>query len=304
MWCSGAIALYLTGRTIACLQGSRRVPFVIDTQSRQISLLVTVKSLCVATIGFVEQFGNKRHPLCARGDSVRLVTAITTEKSAQQQSFYSDVVYLAVMRGLWLLIPAWTLGFTAAWLFLAVTLTGDLLTRRYLVHHDRALLERRRNQKYTSEKRARQRFAFLWLQLLFLGCLAWVGFDHRYDWSSVPTAVSAIGFGCVLAGLWVTFLAVRANTFASATVTLHEGHQVISTGAYGWVRHPMYSGMLLLIVGIPLALGSWWALIATALYALVLHGRMVDEEKLLMESLPGYREYSARVRSRVIPSVW
>jgi protein-S-isoprenylcysteine O-methyltransferase Ste14 len=229
---------------------------------------------------------------------------MTTEKSAKPHRPYTDVVHLSVGRALWLLLPAWTLGYTAAWLFLALTLIGDLLTRRYLIQHDPALLERRRNLKYTSESRPYQRFAFLSVQLLFLAGLTVAGLDHRFEWSSMSMATSGIGFACVLAGLWVTFLSVRANTFASGTVTLHEGHHVVDTGAYSKVRHPMYSGMLLLTVGTPLALGSWWALVVTALFALVLHGRMADEEQFLAESLPGYREYTARVRSRVVPLVW
>jgi protein-S-isoprenylcysteine O-methyltransferase Ste14 len=117
-------------------------------------------------------------------------------------------------------------------------------------------------------------------------------------------ALSSVGFVLVGGGLFVVFLASRANSYASQLVTLHDGHQVISSGPYGLVRHPMYSGVILFTIGTPLALGSWWGMVVVAVTAAVLAGRLLDEERFLATSLAGYREYTQRVRHRLVPLVW
>lgn len=231
------------------------------------------------------------------------MTQLTTEKTVQPGP-YRDVVTQNIMRAAWLFLPAWTLDFTAAWVLLAVMVVGDVATRRYLVRNDPAMVERRRAAKPTAELRPYQRFAYLMVNVLFLGGLALTGLDHRNDWSQMPVAVSVVGFALVVASMYVVFLAFRANTFASATVTLHDEHRVISTGPYARVRHPMYSGLLLLMLGAPLALGCWWGLVTLVLFAAVLAGRILDEEKFLKAGLPGYTEYTDRVRYRVIPAIW
>lgn len=224
--------------------------------------------------------------------------------TAVRQHAFQDLIQTTLVRALFLFLPAWTLDFAWAWAFVAVTFFGELGARLYLLRHDPDMIERRRNVKITEEARGAQQFAQAAVRLVFLGMLVVCALDHRNDWTSVPTALAAVGLGIVIVGNWVVFLAMRENTFASAVVTLHEGHKVITTGPYARVRHPMYSGLILLMLGTPLALGSLWGLGGAVLFMLLIQGRMADEEKFLSESLAGYREYLQRTRNRVIPAVW
>ena len=97
---------------------------------------------------------------------------------------------------------------------------------------------------------------------------------------------------------------IKVNSYAAANVRVEEGHQVIDTGPYAYVRHPMYAGAIWLFVGMPLALGSWWSLGFIVLFLPVLALRLLDEEKILRRDLPGYEAYTQRVRHRLIPYIW
>jgi protein-S-isoprenylcysteine O-methyltransferase Ste14 len=140
------------------------------------------------------------------------------------------------------------------------------------------------------------------LGILALGVVS--ALDHKHGWSNVPVFVILLGDLLVAVGLVLVLLVFRANPFAASTVTVEHGQTVISTGPYAFVRHPMYSGLLLVFLGLPLALGSWWGLLIFPLLVAVLIWRLTDEERYLAEHLPGYREYRSRVRSRLIPGVW
>jgi protein-S-isoprenylcysteine O-methyltransferase Ste14 len=222
----------------------------------------------------------------------------------KRDSAYGDLFSNAFGRATFLFLPAWTLNFPHAWAYLVLTFTCDVATRVYLVRHDPIAAERRRQNRATNEERPAQRQAHAALQLLFMGVLLTCALDHRNGWSEVPMALSSVGFVLVGGGLFVVFLASRANSYASQLVTLHDGHQVISSGPYGLVRHPMYSGVILFTIGTPLALGSWWGMVVVAVTAAVLAGRLLDEERFLATSLAGYREYTQRVRHRLVPLVW
>ncbi|SHW74560.1 conserved integral membrane protein [Mycobacteroides abscessus subsp. abscessus] len=128
--------------------------------------------------------------------------------------------------------------------------------------------------------------------------------DHRFGWSSVPPAICAAGDVLVAVGLGVTSLVVIQNSFAASTVRVETGQTLVTTGLYGLVRHPMYTGNFITIVGFPLALGSYWGLACVVPSLLVLIVRIVDEEKLLVEELDGYRAYTRAARYRLMPYVW
>ena len=116
---------------------------------------------------------------------------------------------------------------------------------------------------------------------------------------------SALGCdGTVVVGLAGTQLVVVQNAYASATITVEADQPLVSTGLYGIVRHPMYSGALIMMVGTPLALDSLWGLAVVVLAVPALVARILDEEKMLVEELSGYREYTTQVRSRLVPGVW
>jgi protein-S-isoprenylcysteine O-methyltransferase Ste14 len=130
-------------------------------------------------------------------------------------------------------------------------------------------------------------------------------FDHRFGWSSaVPAYLSIFGDALGALGILVYFFVVKENRYAAATVQVVEGQTVVSTGPYAIVRHPMYAGALLVFIGAPLALGSWWGLLFTPLFIAGVAWRLLNEEKFLCENLPGYTEYTHKVRYRLVPYVW
>lgn len=128
--------------------------------------------------------------------------------------------------------------------------------------------------------------------------------DHRFGWSSVPTALVVIGNVLVLVGLGVAELVVIQNNYAAATITVEKDQPVVSTGLYGLVRHPMYVGVLIMMVGMPFALASYWALLTIIPGALIFVARITDEEKALRQDLDGYTEYTEKVHYRLVPGVW
>ena len=128
--------------------------------------------------------------------------------------------------------------------------------------------------------------------------------DYRFGWSQVPTAICLIGDVLVAVGLILVGLVVIQNSYAAATVQVEGDQKIVSTGLYGMVRHPMYTGSVIMMIGIPFALGSYWGLLTVVPAAIVLALRIRDEEKLLQEELDGYRDYAQKVRYRLVPCVW
>src|SRR5262249_42530908 len=175
----------------------------------------------------------------------------------------------------------------------------------YLALNDPALLQRRlKGRRPTAEQRPAQRAIIALLRLSFLGVLVLSALDHRFRWSPVSPLVSAVGDLLVALGLLVILVVFRANTYAASTIEVAVGQTVISGGPYRIVRHPMYSGVLIISLGTPLALGSWWGLSAVAVTAGALIWRIRDEETLLKSGLPGYTQYMQDVRYRLVPFVW
>jgi protein-S-isoprenylcysteine O-methyltransferase Ste14 len=128
--------------------------------------------------------------------------------------------------------------------------------------------------------------------------------DHRFSWSRVPLAVVVAGDVLVGVGFLIVFLVFRENSFASAVVEVSAAQKVIDTGPYARVRHPMYAGALVLLAGIPLALGSLFGLLVLVPFAAILVARLLDEERFLVRELPGYAAYRQKTRYRLIPYVW
>ena len=128
--------------------------------------------------------------------------------------------------------------------------------------------------------------------------------DHRWGWSNVCVIVVVLGDFLVGLGYFIIYLVLKENSFAATTITTHPGQKVITTGPYAIIRHPMYAGALILILGTPLALGSWVGEVLFVAIASLLVWRQLEEEKFLFESLPGYKEYSHQVKYRLIPLIW
>jgi protein-S-isoprenylcysteine O-methyltransferase Ste14 len=140
--------------------------------------------------------------------------------------------------------------------------------------------------------------------LAFFALLVVSALDHRFGWSDVPTALVFIGNVIAAAGLGIGMIVVAQNSYAAANITVEADQTVVSTGLYSLVRHPMYFGVLVMLVGVPLALGSYWALVIVPIDAVLFAIRIFDEEKALAEELHGYREYAEMVHSRLVPGVW
>jgi len=212
------------------------------------------------------------------------------------------VVQLVVV-GLLLFLPAGTFDYWQAWV-LVVLAISTWVSGVFLLRADPATLQGRTRGGPTAETRMVQKVVIggLWLSLATM--LVVSALDHRFGWSAVPTAISLVGDVLVAVGLAVPVLVVTQNSYAAATVRVAAGQKVVSTGLYGLVRHPMYTGNVIMMIGIPLALGSYWGLVFGVPGLLVLAWRIRDEENLLQERLDGYREYTQTVRYRLVPCVW
>jgi protein-S-isoprenylcysteine O-methyltransferase Ste14 len=203
-----------------------------------------------------------------------------------------------------LFIPAGTLAYWQAWLFIAVFVCASGALTVYLAIHDPKLLERRMNVGPRAEKEPAQKIIMVLATLGFIAMLVFPALDYRFGWSPVPTSVSVLGDALIALGFLFTFFVFKENSYGASTIQIAEGQTVISTGPYAFVRHPMYAAALVMLLGIPLALGSCWGLFALLLVLPVLIWRLLDEERFLRQNLPGYPEYQAKVRYRLLPFVW
>lgn len=213
------------------------------------------------------------------------------------------LVLFLVMAAL-LFIPAWTLDYWQAWTFLTVYFTSSLGITFYLMKEDPNLLQRRMRGGPTAEKETTQKIIMVLTSLGFVSLIVVAALDHRLQWSRMMPSVALAGDGLVILGWLAIFFVFKENTFTSATIELAPGQTVISTGPYAVVRHPMYAGALLMLAGIPLALGSLWALLVLVAMMPALFWRLSDEEQFLARNLAGYSDYQRKVRYRLIPKVW
>jgi len=217
----------------------------------------------------------------------------------------STVGLIAVMA-VFLLVPAGTLDWPAAWGFLAETGGLSLALGLWLGRHDPALLAERLGSPFQRTQKSWDKIFIAVLMVLYLGWLVLMGLDARWGISRVPLWLQALGALNVALSTYVTFLTFRENSYAAPVVKIQRerGHRVVSTGPYAHVRHPMYAGGLLMFVGMPLQLGSWLGLAAVALLLPLLAFRVVMEERTLAAELAGYRDYAERVRWRLLPGIW
>jgi protein-S-isoprenylcysteine O-methyltransferase Ste14 len=206
--------------------------------------------------------------------------------------------------GVLLFVPARTLHYWQAWVFLAVFTIASLYSAVYLFRKNQAVVERRMHAGPKAETRPVQKVVVAGISILFIALLVFSALDHRFGWSPVPPAPSLIGDALVAIGLGIAIVTVSQNSYAAANITVEESQTVTSTGLYGIVRHPMYMGASIMFAGIPLALDSWWGLAVLVPVVIVFAVRIADEEKLLNQELTGYREYAGKVHYRLVPYVW
>jgi protein-S-isoprenylcysteine O-methyltransferase Ste14 len=211
---------------------------------------------------------------------------------------------LALVMGLLMFVPAGTIHYWQAWVYLLIFTSASVLTTLFLIKKDRALLERRMSGGPTAEKRPAQKFIMLCTSIGFIALLVVPALDHRFGWSAVPAGGVVAGDVLVAIGFYLISLVYRENTFTSATIEVAENQKVISTGPYAVVRHPMYASALLYLIGTPLALGSYCGLVPFTVMLPFLIWRLIDEERFLARNLSGYTEYQKLVRHRLVPFLW
>lgn len=226
------------------------------------------------------------------------------DAALNQRAAKALVVFIAILAAL-ILLPAWTVRFWQAWLYLAMFAACCGIITLDLARRDPALLERRLEAGPAAEKeRAQQRIQIV--TSLLLGAMYVVaGLDHRWAWvtGATPGVSLAADMLCVAAFALIS-ATFRANTHTAGTVRVVEGQAVVSSGPYARIRHPMYTAASLLFLATPLALGSFTAVIPAVGLCAAIVVRLLDEERFLIAHLAGYAEYRHRVRARLIPGVW
>jgi protein-S-isoprenylcysteine O-methyltransferase Ste14 len=217
------------------------------------------------------------------------------------RSIFTRMVLAWVVTPLFFLVTGGSLAWWEAWVYCVLVLVPMTLFVARVARTDPEFLERRLAAK---EKERTQRRLVLWSVPLLLALFLMPGLDRRFGWSE-PSLATVIAAQAVSLASYLELIAVFvANRWAARTVETWPGQQVVSTGPYAIVRHPMYLAILVLFLATPVALGSWWATIPAVLYVPMLVARILNEEEVLLRELPGYEEYRKRVRYRLLPHVW
>lgn len=200
-----------------------------------------------------------------------------------------------------LLIPAGTWHYSRAWLFMVLLFTPILIVGIVLFIKNPELLRKRLEMK---EHEKEQRGIVALSGMLLIASFVVAGLDYRWGWSHISHTIVTIASVALLVSYALYAEVLRENVYLSRVVEVQEQQQVIDTGLYGIVRHPMYSAVSLLYLSIPLVLGSWWALLTMVPCIVMLALRIKNEEKVLTEGLSEYADYTRRVRYRMIPFMW
>ncbi len=197
--------------------------------------------------------------------------------------------------------PAGTFDYWQAWVYLILLFALMLFILVYFMKNDPAVLERRMRMK---EKESEQSLLIKLSYLPFLLAYLLPGFDRRFGWSQVPVWLVIVADLLFVLGYIAFFLVLRENHYASRVIEVEKSQTVITTGPYALVRHPMYSGLLLMYIFSPLALGSYWAVIPALLVVPIIIARIGNEESVLQRDLKGYTDYMKKTRYRLLPGIW
>jgi len=211
------------------------------------------------------------------------------------------LVFMPVMWGSLLFLPAGSFGFWQGWVYFTITLAFILSTLGYLYRNDPQLIERRLRRDETVRE---QKLIMKLIAAIMLIAFLLPGFDHRFGWSHLPLWLTILSQAFVLGGYLMIFWTLKSNSFAASTIRVEAGQRVISTGPYRLVRHPMYLGVDVWLLSTPVALGSYFALPVFALLIPLIVVRLLNEEKVLRQELPGYSDYCLHTRYRLVPYLW
>jgi Putative protein-S-isoprenylcysteine methyltransferase len=216
----------------------------------------------------------------------------------------SGFIALLAIMGALIFLLAWTVNYLQAWLYLLTFAISTILITIYLFINDQKLLERRLNAGSAAEKEKSQKTIQTIASVFF--CLIYIiaGIDRHFNWSNIPMYISILANVFVMLGFFIVFLVFKENSYTSAIIEVDKDQKVISTGMYAIVRHPMYSGAILMLIASSIALGSYWALLSVAALSFAIIARLLNEEKFLTKNLSGYDEYCEKVRYHLIPFIW
>lgn len=197
--------------------------------------------------------------------------------------------------------PAGTLQYWPGWAVIIELMVPMFFVALYFLKRSPEFLERRLLMK---EKEPEQKAITKLATFLFSVGFLVPGFDFRFGWSHVPLWLIILANVIVLLSYYLVFLSFKENEFGGRTVEIFSGQRVIDTGPYAIIRHPMYAGMIPLYLAIPLALGSYWAILFMVPVCISMIYRLLNEEKILSRELPGYKEYCEKVHYHLIPYIW
>ena len=206
-----------------------------------------------------------------------------------------------ILFGLLLFLPAGTFEYWNAWVLIAALFGPMLFLGAVLLIKSPELLAKRLASK---EKESQQKTVVALSALMFLASFVLAGLDYRYGWTSLPSWMVWTATGVLLLSYLMYAEVMRENAYLSRTIQVQDNQKVIDTGLYGIVRHPMYSATVFLFLSMPLILGSMMSFVVMLVYIPIINARIKNEEKVLSEGLPGYKEYKQKVRSKVIPFIW
>jgi len=231
------------------------------------------------------------------------MSCMTRNPELTTRALKRTAVFLVVLAAI-IIVPAWSWHYWQGWLYWIVFSACTLSSGAYFLRHSPALVARRMSAGPTAETRSAQKviqtFVSVFMTLTFL----FPALDYHFGWSSLPPWVAIAGDVFVVVGYGIMVLALNENSHAASTVVVEENQPVVSSGPYGIVRHPMYSGALVMLLATPIALGSLWGLVFAAASVGGLIWRLLDEEGFLRDRLPGYADYCRRNRHRLIPWLW
>ena len=223
----------------------------------------------------------------------------TLNQRAWVRSVLSLVVFMAM-----LFIPAGTLQFWPGWLYGFIFAASTTAISVYFLKHDPKLVERRMKVGPAAEQRPAQKIIMAITLAGFILLIVLPGLDYRWHWSSMPPWLVLAANVVLVLSFAICFIVLKQNSYAASTIRVEADQPVVSTGLYAIVRHPLYSGALLLMLVTPLALGSYWTLLVAFALIPVLMWRLLDEERFLKQNLPGYADYCRTTRFRLIPLIW
>ncbi|HEV3241829.1 MAG TPA: isoprenylcysteine carboxylmethyltransferase family protein [Methyloceanibacter sp.] len=205
-----------------------------------------------------------------------------------------------------LFVPAGTVRWPSAWVYLAILAVASVWGFAWLERHDPELLKERLRPPIQRGQPLADKLLMGTFIPVWFGWFVLMGLDRRFGWSNVPVSLEILGAVLVCLGIWLSWQVLKENSYAAPVVKVQKerGHKVVSSGPYAYVRHPMYSSVILFAAGVPLLLGSWWGLIVSPLLIVVLAVRAVVEERTLKAELEGYADYAERVRYRFVPLLW